>query len=57
PAYKLSLVAYVTPAVALGLGAWLNDEPVTGATGLGALGILAGVALVVAGKRRRPADG
>jgi len=56
PAYKLSLVAYVTPAVALGLGAWLNNELVTAATGLGALGILAGVALVVTGKRNAPAD-
>lgn len=52
PAYKLSLVAYVTPPTALGLGAWLADEPVTLYTGLGAFGILLGVALVMTGKRR-----
>lgn len=53
PAYKLSLVAYITPPTALGLGAWLADEPVSLYTGIGALGILIGVGLVMTGKASR----
>jgi drug/metabolite transporter (DMT)-like permease len=43
---KLSTYAFVNPAVAILLGAWLLDEPVTAALGVGALLILSGVVLV-----------
>lgn len=59
PAYELSLIAYVIPAVALFVGAVAGGEPVHGTTlGGGAL-ILGGVALVHLGRRRgaRPAPG
>jgi drug/metabolite transporter (DMT)-like permease len=47
PAYKLSVIAYVTPAVALFLGWALAGEPVTVFTLLGAALILMGVVLIV----------
>lgn len=52
PAYRLSLISYVTPALALLLGAWLDDERVTAWTVVGTGTIFAGVA--VAAWRRRP---
>lgn len=52
-AHKLSLIAYVTPLVALALG-WLNGEPVTWSTVSGAICILGGVALVVSAKTKTP---
>lgn len=46
PAYRLSLIAYITPAIALFLGAWLGHERI-GPSTLGGTGlILAGVVLV-----------
>lgn len=51
PANKLSLIAYVTPVVALTLGWSIGDEPVTRNTLLGTGLILGGVVLVV---RRKP---
>lgn len=53
PAYRLSLVAYVTPLLALGLGASLGDEPVGLHTLAGATLILSGVGLA-ARPRRAP---
>jgi drug/metabolite transporter (DMT)-like permease len=44
--------AYVTPVVAVWLGWLVLDEPVTGTTLLGASVVVAGVALVLASKRR-----
>jgi drug/metabolite transporter (DMT)-like permease len=55
PAYKLSLIAYVVPALALLLGWAVGGEPVTVHTLGGALLILAGVALVARRGRRGPA--
>jgi len=49
-AHKLSLIAYVTPAIALTLGPMVRGEPVTKNTIAGAACILCGVVLVV---RRR----
>ena len=46
PAYRLSLIAYITPAIALVLGRWLGDEPIRASTFGGAALILAGVLLV-----------
>ncbi|MFT7676674.1 MAG: drug/metabolite transporter (DMT)-like permease [Planctomycetota bacterium] len=52
PAYQLSLIAYVTPGIALLLGAGLRNEAI-GAGTLGGLAvILAGVAAVFAGRQR-----
>jgi drug/metabolite transporter (DMT)-like permease len=51
-AHKLSLIAYVTPAIALTLGPLVRGEPVTRNTIAGAACILCGVVLVV---RRRHA--
>jgi len=50
-ASRLSLIAYVTPAIALLLGGLVGKEPVTGFTLSGCALILAGVALVVRGPR------
>lgn len=56
-ANQLSVIAYVTPAVALGLGKLVRGEPVGPWTLLGLAGILAGVWLVHRGGRRRgPAE-
>ena len=47
------MIAYVTPAIALALGAIFNDEPLTRYTLLGFGGIVAGVFLVHHGAKRR----
>lgn len=44
---RVSLIAYGTPVVAVGVGTWLLDEPLTLRLVLGALLVLAGVAAVV----------
>jgi drug/metabolite transporter (DMT)-like permease len=49
-AHKLSLIAYVTPAIALTLGPLVRGEPVRQSTIGGAACILCGVVLVVRGK-------
>jgi drug/metabolite transporter (DMT)-like permease len=49
-AHKLSLISYVTPAIALTLGPLVRSEPVTKNTLAGACLILLGVVLVVRGK-------
>ncbi len=53
-ASALSLIAYVTPLIALTLGALLRAEPLSANTVAGTAAILAGVALVLLGKPRRP---
>jgi drug/metabolite transporter (DMT)-like permease len=59
PATRLSLIAYCIPVVALTLGATLGDEPVGRNTIAGMVLILAGVGLVMVGRKRpvRPAPG
>jgi drug/metabolite transporter (DMT)-like permease len=57
PAYALSLIAYVTPAIALALGWWLGSEPITLRTVGGAVCILAGVVLILRKRRPRQASG
>ncbi|MCC7012279.1 MAG: EamA family transporter [Planctomycetes bacterium] len=52
-AHKMSLIAFVTPTVALALG-WLTGEPVTYWTLGGAACVLGGVALVVTARRVAP---
>ena len=52
PAHELAVIAYVTPVIALFLGATLADEPVSLHTILGAALILSGVGLVL--RARRP---
>ncbi len=47
PAHRLSLIAYVTPAIALALGWVFGGEPITAYTLAGTATILAGVVLVV----------
>ena len=44
--------AYVNPVIAVMLGAWLLSEPLTGTGALAMLVIVAGVLLVMIGKRR-----
>jgi drug/metabolite transporter (DMT)-like permease len=57
PTYQLSLIAYVTPVIAMLLGALLNDEPV-GLSTIGGLAlILGGVASALLGRRRATAPG
>jgi drug/metabolite transporter (DMT)-like permease len=51
-AHRLSLIAYVTPAIAIALGSLLGDEPFTATIALGGALILAGVGLVVTARRR-----
>jgi drug/metabolite transporter (DMT)-like permease len=46
----MSLIAYVTPAIALTLGPIVRGEPMTPSTIAGAACILAGVVLVVRGR-------
>jgi drug/metabolite transporter (DMT)-like permease len=53
-AYRLSMIAYVTPAIALTLGTLIGSEPLTPWTVIGSATILCGVALVVM-RPRRPA--
>ncbi len=50
PANHLTLISYVTPAVALLLGAAFGETPITRYTLAGSLLILVGIALVVRGK-------
>jgi len=52
PASRLAVIAYITPAIALALGALFNDEPLTPFTLLGFGGIVGGVFLVHHGARR-----
>ncbi len=49
PASRMSLIAYVTPAIALLLGGFVGREPITGWTLSGSGLILAGVGLVLRG--------
>jgi drug/metabolite transporter (DMT)-like permease len=51
PAYKLSLIAYVVPAIALTLGTLLGEEPLGWHTALGTGLVLAGVGAVYVGRR------
>ena len=51
--YRLSLIAYVTPAVALTLGWLFGGEPMTRATLAGSALVLAGVVLAARKSRRR----
>lgn len=46
-AYRLSMIAYITPAIALTFGTLVGREPLTQWTVIGSLTILVGVALVV----------
>ena len=50
-AYQLSLISYVTPGIALALGAWVRREPLTRNTLLGAAFIAGGLVLIMRGKR------
>ena len=54
-AYRLSMIAYITPAIALTLGTLVGKEPLTVWTIVGSATILVGVALVVVRRRTRPA--
>ena len=54
PAHKLSLISYVTPAIALLVGTVIGEEPFTLFTCLGSASILTGVWLVV--RAPPPAD-
>lgn len=54
PAHRLSLIAYVTPAIALLLGGVMRETPITRYTLAGSGLILAGVALVVRGHGATP---
>jgi drug/metabolite transporter (DMT)-like permease len=51
PAYEMAQIAYITPVIALLLGATLGDEPVGATTVAGTALVLAGVALVLLGRR------
>jgi drug/metabolite transporter (DMT)-like permease len=51
PSYRVSLIAYVTPAIALTLGSLVGGEPFAGTTLAGSALVLLGVVLVV---RRLP---
>ncbi|MBC7834971.1 MAG: EamA family transporter [Phycisphaerales bacterium] len=51
---RVATYAYVNPVVAVALGAWLADEPLTRQTGLASAVIVAGVALVVSPKPAQP---
>jgi drug/metabolite transporter (DMT)-like permease len=53
PAYRLSLVSYVTPVIALLLGSVLAREPFGATTAFGTVLVLAGVALTL--RRGAPA--
>ncbi len=45
PVSSLAFVVYVTPVVALGLGAWFEDEPLTLEVVLGTAFVLAAILL------------
>jgi len=47
PAYRLSIVSFVTPAIALLVGALFGGEPLTLATAVGSTLVLAGIFLVL----------
>jgi drug/metabolite transporter (DMT)-like permease len=51
-AYRLAMISYITPAIALTLGTLVGKEPLTGWTIAGSLTILCGVALVVMRTRK-----
>ncbi|HEV8550577.1 MAG TPA: EamA family transporter [Polyangiaceae bacterium] len=53
PAYRLSLVSYITPVIALFVGRTLGNEPFGATTLFGAALVLAGVALTL--QRAKPA--
>ncbi len=55
PAYKLSLIAFITPAIAMAVGTLFGNETATTHIWIGAVLILAGVVLVVT-RRRRAAE-
>lgn len=55
PAHKLSLIAYVTPAIALLLGVSVGGERISVTIAAGAGAILAGILLVMRGPRRASA--
>lgn len=54
PAYRLSLISYVTPVLALLLGRSVRDEPFGSTTLLGTALVLVGVAFTLRKKRRAP---
>lgn len=54
-AYRMSMIAYITPAIALTLGTLLRNEPLTRFTIAGSATILVGVVLVVRKPRVRAA--
>ena len=51
-ATRLSLIAYMTPVVAVAVGIFLLSEPFTARTVAGSIAVVAGVGLVVARRRR-----
>ena len=53
PAAKVATYAYVNPVIAVLLGWWILDEPITGAVIAGSAIILVAVALVTAARVRR----
>jgi drug/metabolite transporter (DMT)-like permease len=55
-AYRMSLISYATPPVAILLGAFAGNEPITGWTISGMAAILGGVLLVM-GWKRAPSTG
>lgn len=54
-AYQLSLIAYVTPVIALSLGSLVRGEETTATLVTGGAIVLVGVGMVMLGKQRRPA--
>lgn len=56
PAYRLSLVSYVTPVLALLLGRTLRSEPFAGTTLAGTALVLAGVGLTLRKQRSTPSE-
>ena len=57
PATRVSMIAYLVPLVAVGVGSAMFDEPLTIRTLTGALLVVTGVALTVRGGRVRPQRG
>ncbi len=51
-AYRMSLISYATPPVAILIGAFAGNEPITGWTISGMAAILGGVLLVMGWKRK-----